>query len=1097
MGSAIREARERVLVENTAQNVRKYLDKLFDKRTALGTRWAWELLQNARDVAQGDGVSIVVEYSGGHLRFQHDGAPFAADEILHLIYHGSTKVEQEDAIGQFGSGFLSTHLLSRTVRVRGLLQDGQTFHFTLDRTGEKVEELHQAMERSFTDFERSVGAPGLENAEWTTEFDYAVDDSAATLARAGLTQMRACAPLVLAFSSEIRSVTVRGDGGNWSVRRASSKRLAEDVTLLSIDCEDEAQRIPRCVAVTDQRNKSDVSVAMILDELSESLACVLEPGSPKLFIQFPLVGTDKLGLPAAVNCAFFKPQEDRDGIVLEGDSPSGLANRELMFAAAERISRLLDVAAQENWSGTESLISLDSSHLPDWANPDWFRGVLRWLAEPLREKPLLRTSSGARICTKESWIPVAATSEERAALRTLAKDWEGASARIPPLDLAEIWAGNFLSWAALLGQNAEDMPEALTVARLAKLVDEASCIEHLRERLVAGTAPQDWLATLLRLVHSSAKTNLFDECSLLPTQSGRLKKRGELFADGRIDEGLKDIGAMLGLDLRASLFDGRVANQQTLALLKTKGESDALNEVLLHLRQACKGDRMPASMVPAAAELLSWICDREEYSHLIADFPAPTEDVDEASALVHELKVAKVEDRPLAPVAIWPEALRTFAPLFPKRRTLSAGLGSMESLAAKWPMLAAKGYVHVSPLYIAQRRVDRFLQRELLPSVEGSTGHEVDCEAEMSDVAFMTETDIGLVDTARKSPARAMQLIRLMLELSAHDARAFETIQAECACGDVHSVYRAGWLAPPRSRSWIPESDGKRSHKVSAERLLTFLADEPDIIQALLSEQGSKLLGALGVKPSDFALYRYAPDETTRVALIQSIGDLTRAAGNDTNRVRQLVDEIRTHPEIIEAIERKRAERETVLRNQRIGKLVEELLVQALKSHDLQVKRTGIGSDYAIESDFIENEEEIWLELEAGPSSTLIEVKATRTDNAKMTPRQAETASRENDRFALCVVALTDDEPTIETVKASCRFVFGIGEQLRVVWNQYQSICAATSQARTHQGPIAIDMTDGEYRFRIAREIWGAGMTLTEAVPVFVRRAQAGQNVTT
>jgi hypothetical protein len=1093
LGNPIREARERVLVENTAQNVRKYLDKLADKRTALGTRWSWELLQNARDVAQEQGVNVAVEYSGGRLRFQHDGAPFAADEILHLIYHGSTKVEREDAIGQFGSGFLSTHLLSRTVRVRGRLQDGQAFDFTLDRTGQKVEELHQAMERSFADFERSIGTADLGNASWTTEFDYDVDTAAVPLALAGLSQMRVCAPLVLAFSPEIRSVAVHGEAGNWKVQRGSSRRI-EDVTLLSIDSDDEVQRAPCFVAIADQHGNNAVSVAMVLNEQSGGLTCLFDPDSPKLFIQFPLVGTDKLGLPAAVNCALFKPQEDRDGIVLESDSPSGLTNRELVSVAAEQISRVLDVSAQEGWKGVEALVSLDSSRLPDWTNPAWFSQILRSLAESARGKPILRTAAGTCVPINESWIPAAASAEQRTTLWTLVSEWSGASSRIPSRDLAEIWAGNLSNWATLLGQKLEDMPEALSVTRLGRLVDEAGSIDQLRACLAADSSPYKWMSALLQLIHSSAKTHLFDDCSLLPSQSGRLRRRGDLSADGQIDEELKTIAITLGLDLRASLLDGRVASPQTLALLKTKKESDALNEVVLHLRQACKGGRLPTSMARGTAELFSWICARDGYSHLIADFPVPTEDADEASVLVYELKAAKVDDRPLAPVAIWPESLRLFAPLFPKRRVLAATLSTVEALAARWPMLAEKGYVHISPLYTAHRRVDRFLQRELLPSVEGSSGHEVDQEADMSDIAFMNEGDIGLVDTARKSPPRAMQLIRLMLELSCHDTRAFETIQAECACGDVHNIYRAGWLASPRSRSWIPEPDGKRSHKVSAETLLAFLTNEPAVVQELLSDQGAKLLTALGVKPSDFALYRYAPDEATRVALIQSIGDLAKAAGNDANRVRELVDEIRDHPEIIEAIEKKKAEREAIHRNQRIGKLVEQLLVQALEGHDLHVERTGIGSDYAVDSDFIEGEEEVWLELKSANSSTLIEMKATRTDHAKMTPRQAETACIENDRFALCVVALTDEEPTIETVRANCRFVFGIGEQLRAVWGQYESIRAATSEARVHQGPIAIDMTDGQYRFRIAREIWAGGMTLTDAVAVFVSRAQPAQH---
>ena len=103
MTDELQSARDVVLVDNTAQAVFKHLDRIEDNRTTLGLRWIWELLQNARDAARLDGVHIRVRLSESELRFEHDGRPFTSLEIAHLVYHGSTKIENFDDLGQFGS----------------------------------------------------------------------------------------------------------------------------------------------------------------------------------------------------------------------------------------------------------------------------------------------------------------------------------------------------------------------------------------------------------------------------------------------------------------------------------------------------------------------------------------------------------------------------------------------------------------------------------------------------------------------------------------------------------------------------------------------------------------------------------------------------------------------------------------------------------------------------------------------------------------------------------------------------------------------------------------------------------------------------------
>ena len=113
------EIKDNVLTENTAQSVYNHLMTL--RRTPDSMyRWIWELLQNSRDAATApNNLTASINYRPGELVFLHNGSGFKEKEIGHLIFHGSTKTEDEGKIGQYGSGFLTTHLLSWVIDVSG------------------------------------------------------------------------------------------------------------------------------------------------------------------------------------------------------------------------------------------------------------------------------------------------------------------------------------------------------------------------------------------------------------------------------------------------------------------------------------------------------------------------------------------------------------------------------------------------------------------------------------------------------------------------------------------------------------------------------------------------------------------------------------------------------------------------------------------------------------------------------------------------------------------------------------------------------------------------------------------------------------------
>lgn len=200
-----------VLAENTAQAVHKHLSKLFQEEARFRSRWVWELLQNARDASPEEGVSVWLIQEPHRMVFRHSGVPFTHKSIAHLIYTGSTKYDLSDsgAIGQFGTGFLTTHLISKTVEVKGRTDDGRLFRFLLDRRGGNADELKVTMDASWEAFTRSLTeGPYDDVGDFTTEFEYPLANDIVDVVTEGINDLLTNAAYLLAFNHRIRSLHV-------------------------------------------------------------------------------------------------------------------------------------------------------------------------------------------------------------------------------------------------------------------------------------------------------------------------------------------------------------------------------------------------------------------------------------------------------------------------------------------------------------------------------------------------------------------------------------------------------------------------------------------------------------------------------------------------------------------------------------------------------------------------------------------------------------------------------------------------------------------------------------------------------------------------
>jgi hypothetical protein len=1085
-----------VLTENTAQTIAKQLSLLENTRSTLGARWIWELLQNARDVASSDGVNVTITLTPETVTFTHDGRPFRPREIAHLIFHGTTKLGESNDIGHFGSGFLSTHLLSRRVRVQGVLKDEFEcefeFDFWLDRSGVDPNELSAAMRQSMRDFEESCrevagGRPGK------TVYFYPLTEKTYELADTGLKDLTDWGRLVLALAPEVASIVATTPDATCTLVRGDSEVVADTVNTVVIEDLGSGQRDNAYVAIASSTDHAQA--ALPLRSCPSGFGIDLTARMPRLFVLFPLLGTHRLGLPTILQSKNFEPRENRDGVWLTGDSEDAITNRAILRDSVPLMSLLIQTAAQQRWAGIEQILRLDASDAPEWVESKWLKELLTQCLDALAEFPIVATESGEWVSLDEAWLPFSDSSEVRHELWNLMSEWNGSQAYLPPRHLVDDWAENLISWAALRGVSADSQEPALTIQSVAEEISKSASLDTLRDKLAATSDVVEWLRRFHSLLALSDSAQLLDDWKLLPAQTGQLCKRRDLTLDDGIAPELKDLSDALHVDLRNRLLDRRFETDFLRTLLIPTTELQVLDRAIDTLRDNCESDLLEPALAPICAKLFWFLASRPIHFRRLDGFPVASMEERDGRLSTIRLQLHAAEDqRPLAPPDSWPEGARRHVELFPRRKILNSEFAREACQSDDWQPLADNGLLHKQPLYNTDAASSDLLCAGSLPDDEYE--HVSDCTVRATQIAWLAAKDSGLLDRSRKTPSRAIRFVEFLLDYVASDPTAFDTEEVPCECGQSHEYYRAAWLRSisplGAERRWVPSTQpGQGSCLPTAESLAALLEGEDSLIRQLESPVGKPFLQALGISQADLTLRVMAPDEASRLSLIRSVGDLAHATGG-ADGVRELVEDIQNDPKVLETIQERKRNRQRVRQNQSIGELVEELLREQLEESGLRVERTGVGSDFEVDSDFVQNDEEVMLQLGADGGSTFVEVKSARTDLVKMTPRQAGTAMDKGEGFAVCVVPIEDESPLAEDVREQCRFLFGIGEHLAEAWAAYQGIEHATDAAEESSGNVSLEIRQGQIRFRVSEALWASGLLFDDAVAAFIERSQRG-----
>lgn len=526
-----------------------------DENTA--RRWIWELIQNAKDVSGKNGmVNIKIDFheKDRYLSFEHDGKCFTTENIVYLISQVSSKERNQSPdngiTGKFGTGFLTTHLLSQQVIVDAFLQDEneplKEIHILLDRSGETKEEVIAAVNESFRQLKESkeIDISVLEKTGgFNTRFLYELDDKGIEIAKSGLKSFYASIPYVFAFVEKINSIKVndllyieRGEKGKLGLAEVHTIYITENgnKNKLFILLYHE-EKIDLAIPVKAKNNE------IFIDEYPKDV--------PKIFCTFPLIGTEDFAFPVIVNSAYFNPNDPRSGIYLtDVENKVVDENKKLIRQALNAYKNLLNYVAEHHWRQVYNVVRIPRQPQRDWLSKDWFADVIGECKQHIKYAEIVDTESGERKALYDPWDdPIIFIISDN---ETIEREhvWELVNPiypdRIAPfLDIHK--------WYASLWLECRNF----NMQRLIQIIEEFECLETLKLNLNNSSSAITWLNNLYGALINLKNIEEYKAAKIYPNQLGRFCSINELYRDNDIEDVYKQILSLLDNECKEILLD--------------------------------------------------------------------------------------------------------------------------------------------------------------------------------------------------------------------------------------------------------------------------------------------------------------------------------------------------------------------------------------------------------------------------------------------------------------------------------------------------------------------------------------------------------------
>lgn len=565
--------------KQAADKIIQLLDKIHDSQLS-DKRWVWELMQNAKDVPNQFGqVSVLIELWKDKLVFSHNGDYFTVENITGLIQQVSSKDSANEGehkqTGKFGTGFITTHLLSNIIDVKGVVKNPNTdefhnFALTLDRSARKSEDMIDSIAKNLEwvkgldkgnkqDFPIAKDYDSRTENDFHTSFTYHLNEDSLKSATIGLSDLINTLPITMVSLRELKSVRVINhvDGteqlyvcNSETIYRSGNAKIIRS----TININGEKKYYLTYKTFEGENPIVALSIETLWDGDTYSLI-KRDKAQPVLFRDFPLIGSEEFYFPYMLNGFNFEPTETRSGILLNSNEQKPQKNRKIIENAVDAVIEF------NKWliaNGAKNTYLLASSKEPrskeswdeTYAKP-WIKKLQEGWRSKLLEQDILETQTGY-VSLKEIRIPDYGTKEANKQFYYFLDGFitEG---RLPLAEQQDEWseviASNYATWNCTLKYSKQDFFEEL---------QRIGCMNNLCSRLNKSEEEcYEWLNKLYKFIVSQNEISVLEQYPVIPNQFGDFCQLNKISTDSaqRIPDRLKEISiGLLSKNLKDELM---------------------------------------------------------------------------------------------------------------------------------------------------------------------------------------------------------------------------------------------------------------------------------------------------------------------------------------------------------------------------------------------------------------------------------------------------------------------------------------------------------------------------------------------------------------
>lgn len=576
-----------------------------------GERAIWELVQNARDMDEN--CHIRIELRPDKIVFSHRGKPFDYTSLLALVNQNSSKDNPgADLVGQYGTGFMTTHAFCDIVNVSApykvmsgpekligyvymqYLELNRSYRNNLEKAIEEMRSEIKLVDNMHKTTPLYPTYDSLAEEQKWTSFTYRLESSNVDSVSKQLASAIRLMPFVLVINERIKEIEVKDLYAKRHFRiikknSASKQRMEVDTEWYKIVDEIETTDIltgkSTSVAVTSLQlfnEDGKVNDVVILPPYPEYCGSV--DTIPSLFLCFPLLGTESFGVNFIFHSKRWYPVEKRNNIMLPENVPSkrekGALNEEILHEMMATLHRYYAYEGNANSLNRDMCLVNFHSDKKDEVTTKFYTDLQNiwkavmpsWKVIPTEEGKRAINDARVRVLHPDFYSKLTEEKQSRYEL-TLAE--YAKNVKYNEKECYLLPTSDLIAWSKVvhLWRCDHDSEFYVTVKDVCKSVQEKSDILHC----------------FLSFLVDSDNTALLDDYELLPNRNGNLKRKGDLRHGDFMTASLYTLTEMLMGSDADRMIDTAYNNIGKVATYKPEDLQRSINQTISKWRTVTFG----------------------------------------------------------------------------------------------------------------------------------------------------------------------------------------------------------------------------------------------------------------------------------------------------------------------------------------------------------------------------------------------------------------------------------------------------------------------------------------------------------------------------